>query len=81
MSIIGSKEGFEMGNKRPKHWMPRVGDAVDYHSIIGGEITSRAHIVTHVSTDSAGQPVAWLGGGETKPPRGCVHCDALTPVP
>jgi hypothetical protein len=70
-----------MQNKRPKHWMPRVGDAVDYHSIIGGKITSKSHIVTHVSTDSAGQPVAWLTGGETRPPRGCVHVDALTPVP
>lgn len=49
-----------MGNKRPKHWMPRVGDAVDYHSIIGGEITSKSHIVTHVSTDSAGQPLMFL---------------------
>lgn len=64
---------------RPKHWMPRYGDPVDYHSIIGGEVTSRSHIVTHVTTDAAGQPVAWLTGGESPPPRGCVSCDALTP--
>lgn len=66
-------------NKRPKHWMPRVGDVVDYHSIIGGPITSTGHKVTTVSTDSAKQPVAWLEGGDPKAPSGCVHCDALTP--
>lgn len=70
----------EMGmNNRPQHWMPRHGDPVDYHSIIGGEVTSRSHIVTHVTTDAAGQAVAWLTGGESPPPRGCVSCDALTP--
>lgn len=68
-------------NKRPAHWMPRAGDAVDYHSIIGGPITSQSHIVKKVGTDSAGQPVAWLIGGEEKPPRGYVHIDALTPIP
>ena len=67
-------------NDRPKHWMPRRGDAVDYHSVIGEGITSKSHIVTHVTTDRAGQPVAWLTGGESPPPRGCVHCDALTPI-
>ena len=65
-------------NKRPAHWMPRAGDAVDYHSIIGGPITSQSQIVKKVGTDSVGQPVAWLAGGEDKPQL--VHIDALTPA-
>jgi hypothetical protein len=61
-------------NERPKHWMPRKGDHVDYHSIIGGEITS-THTVESVGTDAAGQAVAWITDKS-----GYVSCDALTPV-
>jgi len=61
-------------NERPKHWMPRRGERVDYHSIIGGEITS-THTVESVGTDAAGQAVAWITDK-----RGYVSCDALTPV-
>lgn len=66
-------------NRRPANWMPRKGDVVDYHSIIGGEITSRSHIVQDVGISSSHDPIAWLTGGETKPPRGYVYVDALTP--
>jgi len=74
-NIIGTTE-VQMSNKneRPKHWMPRKGDCVDYHSIIGEEITS-THIVESVGTDYAGQAVAWISGKS-----GYVACDALTPV-
>lgn len=51
-----------------------MGDLVDYHSIIGGEVDS-THIVDAVDTDRAGQPVAWLKGKS-----GCVHCNSLTPA-
>lgn len=63
-------------NERPAHWMPRKGDAVDYHSIIGERITSTGHIVKHVETAASGHAVAWITGK-----AGCVSCDALTPVP
>ena len=69
----------ENKNKRPKQWMPRVGDTVDYHSVIGGPITSKSHIVINTGNSSSGQPVAWLGGGK-KPPLSYVHIDALTPA-
>lgn len=62
-------------NDRPAHWMPRVGDVVDYHSIIGGEITSTGHTVRAVQMSEAGYPVAWITGKS-----GYVACDALTPT-
>lgn len=62
-------------NERPAHWMPRVGDIVDYHSIIGEKITSTGHKVRAVQMSDAGYPVAWLEGKS-----GCVHVDALTPT-
>ena len=61
-------------NKRPAHWMPRKGDRVDYHSIIGEPATSMDHVVRTVETSHSGYPVAWLVGKS-----GCVACDALTP--
>lgn len=75
VDIIGTKE-VQMKNKneRPKHWMPRKGERVNYHSIIGGKITS-THTVESVGTDHAGQAVAWISGKS-----GYVACDALTPV-
>ena len=61
-------------NKRPSYWMPIVGDIVDYHSVIGEEITEYNMKVRAVGELAGGEPVAWLDG---KP--GCVSMDALTP--
>jgi hypothetical protein len=62
-------------NNRPAHWMPRVGDHVDYHSIIGEEPTSFDHVVRVVSMSRAGYPVAWISGKSD-----CVSVDLLTPT-
>lgn len=61
-------------NRRPSFWMPRAGDAVDYHSIIGGPISSHGHTVTSVGELASGSPVAWITGKAA-----CVSVDALTP--
>jgi hypothetical protein len=61
-------------NSRPPQWMPRTGDFVDYHSIIGGDITLGACIVQNVGVSSSGTPIAWITGK-----AGYVSCDALTP--
>jgi len=59
---------------RPSYWMPREGDWVDYHSIIGGSITSKDHTVLSVGELSSGEPVAWISDK-----AGCVSVDALSP--
>jgi hypothetical protein len=61
-------------NKRPSFWMPRAGDIVDYHSIIGGPISSHGHTVTSVGELPSGSAVAWISGK-----AGCVSVDSLTP--
>jgi len=60
---------------RPPYWMPRTGDCVDYHSIIGGPITSRDHVVQEVGSIPSCSAVAWISNK-----RGCVSVDALSPV-
>lgn len=62
-------------NERPSHWMPRKGDRVDYHSLIGGPVTSSDHVVRAVETSHSGYAVAWLTNK-----AGCVAADALTPA-
>lgn len=57
---------------RPKA-VVQVGQVVDYHSIIGGPITSRKHTITKIG-NLHGVPVAWITGGS-----GCVAIEALTP--
>lgn len=51
----------------------QVGDIVDYHSIIGGEITSTGHEIT-VIEEVCGTMCAWITNK-----RGCVSLDALSP--
>lgn len=58
-------------NERPSHWMPRKGDRVDYHSLIGGPVTSSDHVVRAVETSHSGYAVAWLTNK-----AGCVAADA-----
>ena len=55
-----------------------VGDKVDYHSVIGGPVTSTGHIVRTVqlAPNNFGRDVAWITDK-----AGCVACDALTPSP
>lgn len=65
---------LEDKNKRPSFWMPRVGEVVDYHSVIGEDATETGKVVKHVGELPSGEPVAWLFGK-----RGCVAMDALTP--
>jgi hypothetical protein len=52
-----------------------IGSIVDYHSIIGGDITSKDHTVTHIQRqpNNFGTDVAWVTGKS-----GCVCLDALT---
>lgn len=62
---------------RPSFWMPREGDWVNYHSIIGGPITSSDHIVESVGelpSPNGPNPVAWISG------VGMVSADALSPM-
>lgn len=56
--------------------MIKIGDMVDYHGIIGGEITSKHHIVRHIDKEpnNFGYDVAWITGK-----AGCVVSEALTP--
>lgn len=55
----------------------KVGDIVNYHSIIGGEITSTGHEITHIEKEpnNFGCDVSWI----TKK-SGCVAIDALSLV-
>lgn len=50
-----------------------VGDIVDYHSFVGGEITSRDHKIYAIGTLPSGQKVAWITGKIR-----CVHILAIT---
>ena len=49
-----------------------VGDKVDYHDIIGGEITSEGHEVTHIEVRH-GDTIAFITNK-----RGYVSIDALS---
>lgn len=51
----------------------KQGDIVDYHSVIGGEITSYEHRVESVFVSSSGSPVAFISRKS-----GYVSVDALT---
>lgn len=52
-----------------------MSDIVDYHSIIGGGITSKAHAIWFIDREpnNFGQDVAWITGQV-----GCVAASALT---
>lgn len=52
-----------------------IGDKVDYHSIIGGEITSKDHEIKHIELEpnNFGCDVAWISGKS-----GCVALEALS---
>lgn len=53
----------------------RVGDKVDYHSMIGGEATSTGHTVTHIDLEpnNFSCDVAFISGKS-----GCVDIDHLS---
>lgn len=70
-----SKNKKRTEHDRPLEWMPRKGDIVDFHSIIGEPSTSFGHEVRHVWMSEAGYPVASISGKS-----GYVACDALTPA-
>lgn len=55
--------------------MIEVGDRVDYHSIIGGPITSKDHTVKLIGPEpnNFGCNVAWVSGKS-----GCVAIEALS---
>lgn len=57
--------------------MIKVGDKVDYHSIIGGAVTSTGHIVTKIypEPNNFGCPVAFISDK-----CGVVAMSALTPA-
>lgn len=54
----------------------QVGDVVDYHAVIGGDVTSTNHVITHIKLEPNhfGCPVAWV----TRI-AGCVAMAALSP--
>lgn len=52
----------------------KVGDIVDYHSIIDGPVTSTGHEITHIGKiPSAKKRVAWISNKS-----GCVCLCALS---
>ena len=51
----------------------KVGDTVNYHSIIGGEITSKDHKINHIGYLGSNQKVAWITNKV-----GAVHIKALS---
>lgn len=53
----------------------KVGDKVDFHTIVGGRITSTDHIVAYVDK-LCGMNVYWITGYVA-----CVDEDNLTSVP
>ena len=59
-----------MGRRRT--YPSNVGDKVNYHSIIGGKITSTGHEVKSFG-DMCGERVAWITNKS-----GCVSVKALT---
>lgn len=70
-----SKKKKRTENDRPLEWMPRAGDIVDYHSIIGEPATLCNQTVIETWIANSGYPVANITGI-----RGHVACDALTPA-
>jgi len=55
---------------------PKIGDKVDYHSLIGGPVTSTGHTVDSEPYIMCGTLVASITGK-----AGCVDVDALTLTP
>jgi hypothetical protein len=65
-----------MRKPKPKPGWIKVGDVVDYHSIIGGPVTHPGLKVLNGPELLGGHPwVVWLEGH-----RGCVAVDACTPA-
>lgn len=69
----------------PKHWIElpawlKPGALVDYHSTIGGPVTSTDHTVESVEQQPsyAGRPGAWVVFISGK--RGWVAAEALSPM-
>lgn len=52
----------------------QIGDKVNYHSRIGGPVTSTDHEITDIQ-EMCGTLCAWITNK-----AGCVDCDALSPV-
>jgi hypothetical protein len=55
--------------------MLKAGDTVNYHSMIGGEVTSSGHKITtiNLAPNNFGGDVAWITGKS-----GCVSMAALS---
>lgn len=51
----------------------QIHEIVNYHSLIGGPITSQGHKIKHIGWLSNGQAVAWLEGKS-----GCVSLGAIS---
>lgn len=53
----------------------KEGESVNYHSLIGGEVTSSGHVITDIEEEpnNYGSAVAWITGK-----RGCVAVEALS---
>lgn len=51
----------------------KKGDVVDYHSIIGGPVTSTEHTIQHIGELGHGETVAWLSDKS-----GCVSLNAIS---
>ena len=42
--------------------MLKTGDIVDYHSIIGGEVTTGGHKIVNIGCDNSGTVIAFIEG-------------------
>jgi hypothetical protein len=56
-----------------KRWVPAAGDLVNYHAIIGGDVSSMGHRVESVFPAASGHMVAFISGK-----RGHVAIEALS---
>jgi hypothetical protein len=54
-------------------WVPVAGDLVNYHAIIGGDVSSMGHRVESVFPTASGHMVAFISGK-----RGHVAIEALS---
>jgi hypothetical protein len=59
--------------KKAGQWVPERGQMVNYHSIIGGDVTSRGHLVESVFPAASGHMVAFISNK-----RAHVAIEALT---
>jgi len=61
--------------KKTRRWFLCVGDDVNFHSIIGGPVTSSNHKIKDIFISEANETVAFISGKS-----GYVSIEALSPM-